>query len=34
LPQALAEAGFGGRFLPPLGLDARVPSLIAAALRG
>ncbi len=34
LPQALAEAGFGGRLLPPLGLDARVPSLIAAALQG
>lgn len=32
LPQALAEAGFGGHLLPPLGLDARVPSLIAAAL--
>ena len=32
LPQALAEAGFGGQLLPPLGLDARVPSLIAAAL--
>lgn len=34
LPHALAEAGFGGRLLPPLGLDARVPSLIAAALKG
>jgi sirohydrochlorin ferrochelatase len=34
LPEALAEAGFGGRMLPPLGLDARVPSLIAAALQG
>ena len=34
LPQALAEAGFGGRLLAPLGLDARVPSLIAAALQG
>ncbi len=33
LPQALAEAGFGGRVLAPLGLDARVPSLIAAALQ-
>ena len=30
--KALAEAGFGGHLLPPLGLDARVPSLIAAAL--
>ena len=34
LPDALAEAGFGGLLLPPLGLDARVPSLIAAALQG
>ena len=34
LPQALAEASFGGQLLPPLGLDARVPSLIAAGLRG
>jgi len=34
LPEALAEAGFGGRMLPPLGLDTRVPSLIAAALQG
>ena len=33
LPQALAEAGFGGQVLAPLGLDARVPSLIAAALQ-
>ncbi len=33
LPLALAEADFGGRALPPLGLDARVPSLIAAALQ-
>jgi sirohydrochlorin ferrochelatase len=33
LPQALAEAGFGGQALAPLGLDARVPSLIAAALQ-
>lgn len=33
LPGALAEAGFGGRLLPPLGLDARVPGLIAAALQ-
>lgn len=34
LPEALAEAGFAGRVLPPLGRDARVPGLIAAALRG
>jgi sirohydrochlorin ferrochelatase len=33
LPQALAQAGFRGRCLPPLGLDPRVPALIAAALR-
>jgi sirohydrochlorin ferrochelatase len=33
LPEALSEAGFGGRVLPPVGLDARVPTLIAAALR-
>lgn len=34
LPQALAEAGFQGRLLDPVGLDPRVPALIAAALRG
>ncbi|WP_225029198.1 sirohydrochlorin chelatase [Xinfangfangia pollutisoli] len=33
LPAALAEAGFAGAVLPPLGLDPRVPGLIAAALR-
>ncbi|MBZ4690647.1 MAG: Cobalamin [Cereibacter sp.] len=33
LPQALAEAGFRGPLLPPVGLDDRVPGLIAAALR-
>jgi sirohydrochlorin ferrochelatase len=33
IPQALAEAGFGGQLLPPVGLDARVPGLIAQALR-
>ncbi len=33
LPQALAEAGFEGTLLPPVGLDPRVPGLIAAALR-
>ena len=32
LPAALAEAGFAGRVLPPLGLDPRVPALIAACL--
>lgn len=32
IPAALAEAGFGGRILPPLGTDARVPELIATAL--
>ena len=33
LPKALAEAGFSGRVLPPLGLDPRVPALIADALQ-
>ena len=33
LPDALAQAGFKGRTLPPLGRDARVPGLIADALR-
>jgi sirohydrochlorin ferrochelatase len=32
LPGALAEAGFGGRVLEPLGLDPRVPGLIAGAI--
>ncbi len=32
LPQALTEAGFTGRLLPPVGLDGRVPGLIAQAL--
>jgi sirohydrochlorin ferrochelatase len=32
IPKALAEAGFRGRVLPPVGLDARVPALIAAAI--
>lgn len=32
LPRALDEAGFQGRILPALGLDPRVPALIAAAL--
>lgn len=33
LPEALAEAGFEGPLLEPVGLDSRVPGLIAAALR-
>ena len=33
LPAALAEAGFDGAVLPPVGLDARVPGLIRRALR-
>lgn len=33
LPAALGEAGFAGRILEPLGLDPRVPALIAASLR-
>lgn len=33
IPAALAKAGFAGRILPPVGLDARVPALIAAAIR-
>lgn len=33
LPAALAEAGFAGEVLPPVGLDARVPGLIRRALR-
>ncbi len=32
IPAALGEAGFQGRILPPVGLDARVPALIAAAI--
>lgn len=32
IPAALAEAGFVGRILPPVGLDARVPGIIAAAI--
>jgi sirohydrochlorin ferrochelatase len=32
IPAALAKAGFAGRVLPPVGLDARVPGIIAAAL--
>ena len=33
IPAALAEAGFEGRILPALGLDARVPGIIADAVR-
>ncbi|NEY90455.1 sirohydrochlorin chelatase [Tabrizicola oligotrophica] len=33
IPAALAKAGFQGRLLPALGLDARVPGLIAEAVR-
>lgn len=33
LPAALAEAGFSGRLLAPVGLDHRVPALVAAALK-
>lgn len=33
IPQALAAAGFTGRILPPVGTDARVPALIAAAIQ-
>jgi len=33
IPAALTEAGFLGRILPPVGLDARVPALIAAAIQ-
>ena len=32
IPRALTEAGFRGRLLPPVGVDARVPGIIAAAL--
>lgn len=34
IPAALNQAGFKGRILPPLGLDPRVPAIIAAAIRG
>ena len=33
IPAALAEAGFEGRVLPPLGLDPRVVALVAAAVQ-
>lgn len=32
IPAALAQAGFQGRILPPLGLDERVPALVARAI--
>lgn len=32
IPAALSQAGFTGRILPPVGLDARVPGIIAAAI--
>ncbi|MES2813524.1 MAG: cobalamin biosynthesis protein CbiX [Pseudomonadota bacterium] len=32
IPAALAQAGFAGRILPPVGLDGRVPGIIAAAI--
>lgn len=33
IPAALGLAGFQGRILPPIGLDPRVPALIAIALQ-
>lgn len=33
IPEALDAAGFGGPRLPPIGTDAAIPGLIAAALR-
>ena len=32
IPEALGAAGFTGRILPPVGLDARVPGIVAAAI--
>lgn len=32
IPRALAQAGFAGTILPPVGMDARVPAIIAAAI--
>lgn len=32
IPAALTKAGFAGRILPPLGLDPRVPALVARAI--
>jgi sirohydrochlorin ferrochelatase len=34
IPQALSDAGFQGRILPPLGADPRIPLLIAQTLNG
>ncbi len=33
IPAALKQAGFAGRLLPALGMDARLPKIIAAAAR-
>ncbi len=33
IPTALATAGFAGRVLPPLGMEARVPALVAKAIK-
>lgn len=33
IPAALSQAKYKGRILPPLGLDPRVPAIIAAAIR-
>lgn len=33
IPAALLKAGFDGRILAPVGLDARVPEIIAGAIR-
>lgn len=32
IPAALAAAGFAGRILPPVGLDSRVPGIVAQAI--
>ena len=32
IPVGLDQAGFQGRILPPVGLDARVPQIVAAAI--
>lgn len=33
IPNALSQAGFAGKILPPLGQDPRAPHLVAAAIR-
>lgn len=33
IPSALSQSGFGGKVLPAIGTDARVPALIAEAIR-